>query len=229
MCNFVWRIKENQSLCVYIVIEEENSSEFYIEVALLALTYKRKLLLGSLSWSSRRKFSLVTQSCSTLCDHIDCSTPGFPVHHQHPEMVQTYAHWVVHPTISSLSSRSPAFSLSPASGSFPVSQFLASSGQSTGASPSVSVLLMNIQNWFPFRIDWFDLLAVQGTLKSLLQHYSSKPSVLQCSAFFLVQYPYMTSFLVHTHAWLLEKPYLWLDRPLLAKWCLLFNCCLGLS
>ena len=150
MCNFVWRIKENQSLCVYIVIEEENSSEFYIEVALLALTYKRKLLLGSLSWSSRRKFSLVTQSCSTLCDHIDCSTPGFPVHHQHPEMVQTYAHWVVHPTISSLSSRSPpAFSLSPASGSFPVSQFLASSGQSIGASALASVLPMSIQDWFP--------------------------------------------------------------------------------
>ena len=150
MCNFVWRIKENQSLCVYIMIEEENSSEFYIEVALLALTYKSKLLLGSLSWSSRRKFSSVTQSCSTLWDHIDCSTPGFPVHHQHPEMVQTHAHWVIHPTISSLSSCSPpAFSLSPALGSFPVSQFLASSGQSIGASALASVLPMSIQDWFP--------------------------------------------------------------------------------
>ena len=61
-----------------------------------------------------------------------------------------------------------------------------------------------------FRIDWLDLLAVQGMLKSLLQHYSSKASILQCSAFFIAQ-------LSHNHIWLLEKPYPWLDRPLLAK------------
>ena len=60
-----------------------------------------------------------------------------------------------------------------------------------------------------FRTDWFDLLEVQGTLKSLLQHHSSKSSVLWCSAFFMIQ-------LSHP-AWLLEKPYLWLDGPLLAK------------
>ena len=60
-----------------------------------------------------------------------------------------------------------------------------------------------------FRMDWFDLLAVQGTLKSLLQHHSSKASILQCSAFFIVQlsHPYMTA----------EKAYPWLDGPLLAK------------
>ena len=60
-----------------------------------------------------------------------------------------------------------------------------------------------------FRVDWFDVLAVQGTLKTLLQHHSSKASVLQHSAFFLVQFshPYMTT----------EKPWLWLYRPLLAK------------
>ena len=60
-------------------------------------------------------------------------------------------------------------------------------GQSIGASASASVLLMNIQGWFPFRIDWFDLLAVQGTLKSLPQHHSSKASILWCSAFSMVQ------------------------------------------
>ena len=61
-----------------------------------------------------------------------------------------------------------------------------------------------------FRIDWFDLLTVQGTLKSLLQHHSSKASILRRSAFFMVQlsHPYMTTG---------KKPYLWLDRPLLAK------------
>ena len=60
-----------------------------------------------------------------------------------------------------------------------------------------------------FRMDWFDLPAVQGTLKSLLQHHSSKASILQDSAFFIVQ--------LSIHTWLLDKPLLWLDRPLLAK------------
>ena len=66
-----------------------------------------------------------------------------------------------------------------------------SGGQSTGA--SASVLPMNIQVYF-FRMDWLDVLAVQGTLKSLLQHHSSKAPILRCSAFFMVQlsHPYMT-------------------------------------
>ena len=73
-----------------------------------------------------------------------------------------------------------------------MSQFFAFGSQSIGA--SVSVLPMNIQD-FCFRINWLDLLAVQGTLKSLLQHHSSKASILQCSAFFTVQlsHAYMTT------------------------------------
>ena len=80
-----------------------------------------------------------------------------------------------------------------ASGSLPVSQLSTSGGQSVGVSASASVLPMNIQD--SFRIDWLDLLAVQGTLKSLLQHHSSKASILHCSTFFMVQllYPYMTT------------------------------------
>ena len=96
--------------------------------------------------------------------------------------------WWCHPTISSsvipFSSCPQSF---PASGSFPVSQPFPSGGQSIGASASASVLPMNIQGLFPFRIDWLDLLAVQGTLKSLLQHHNSKASILRCSAFFIVQ------------------------------------------
>ena len=61
-----------------------------------------------------------------------------------------------------------------------------------------------------FRMDWLDLLAVQGTLKSLLQHHSSKASIFRCSAFFTVQ-------LSHPYIWPLEKPQPWLDRPLFAK------------
>ena len=82
------------------------------------------------------------------------------------------------------------------SGSFPVSQFLTSGGQNIGVLASASDLPMNIQDWFHLGwMDWLDFLAVQGTLKSLLQHHSSKASILQLSAFFIVQLsnPYMTT------------------------------------
>ena len=83
-------------------------------------------------------------------------------------------------------------SIFPSIRSFPMSQLFASGGQSIGASVSASVLPMNIHWLIFFRIVWFDL-AVQGTPKSLLQHHSSKASILQCSAFFIVQlsHPYM--------------------------------------
>ena len=98
------------------------------------------------------------------------------------------------PTISSsvvpFSSCLQSFS---ASGSFLMSQLFASGGQSIGVSASTSVLPVNIQDWFPLGLT--DLLAVQGTLKSLLQHHSSKASILRRSVFFVVQlsHPYMTS------------------------------------
>ena len=71
----------------------------------------------------------------------------------------------------------------PASGSFPVNWLFASGGQSIGA--SASVLAMNISGLFSFMVDWFDILAVQGNLKSLLQDQCSKASILQWSAFFM--------------------------------------------
>ena len=76
-----------------------------------------------------------------------------------------------------------------------MSQLCISGGQSTGVSASTSVLPMNTQDYISFRMDWFDLLAVQGTLKSFPQHHSSKASILPCSAFFIVQlsHPYMTT------------------------------------
>ena len=88
--------------------------------------------------------SSVAQSCPTVCNPMDCSTPGLPVHHQLPEFTQTHLHWVS-PTISSsivpLSSCLQSF---PASGSFPMSQLFTGGGQSTGVSASASVLPMNI-------------------------------------------------------------------------------------
>ena len=101
-----------------------------------------------------------------------------------------------HPTISSsVISFSSCLQSFPASGSFPMNQFFASGSQRIGVSASASVLPMNIQDWFPLGWTSLDLLAVQGTLKSLLQHHSSKASILHCSAFFIVQlsHLYMTT------------------------------------
>ena len=101
-----------------------------------------------------------------------------------------------HPTIScSVIPFSSCLQSCPASGSFPMSQFFALAGQSIGVSASASVIPMNIQDWIP--LVWTSWISLQskGLLKSLLQHHSSKVSVLRCSAFFIVQlsYPYMTN------------------------------------
>ena len=155
------------------------------------------VLVGTdLKKDSLVKFSSVTQLCPTLCDPMDCRTPGLPVHHQLLEITQTHVHWVsdatqpFHPVIP-FSCRLQSF---PETGSFQMSQLFASGGQSTGVSVSTSVFPLNIQDR-SFRMDWLDLLAVQGTLKSLLQHHSSKASILQHSVFFRVQFShlYMTT------------------------------------
>ena len=126
------------------------------------------------------------------------SMPGFPVLYHLPEFAQTHVHWVgdavqtSHPVIPFCS----CLESFPASGSFPISWLFLSGGQSIGVSPSrYYQSFQEYSGLISFRIDWFDLLAVQGTLKSFLQHYSSKASILQCSAFFMVQlsYPYMTT------------------------------------
>ena len=102
----------------------------------------------------------------------------------------------MHPTISF--SVVPFFSglqSFPASGSFPMSHFFLSCGQSIGASTSAYILPMSYSGLISFRINWFDLLAVQGTVQSLHQHHSSKASILQRSAFFMIQLslPYITT------------------------------------
>ena len=128
---------------------------------------------------------------------MDCSTPGFPVHHQLPELTQIHVHRVgdaiqpshpcrpllllpsIFPSISIFYSESVLRIRWPKYWSF-----------SFSVSPS-----NEYSGLISLRIDWLDLLAVQGTLKSLLQHYSSKASILRCSAFFIVQlsHPYMTT------------------------------------
>ena len=141
------------------------------------------------------QFSSVAKSCLTLCSSMDCSTPGFPVHHQLPELTETHVHWisdVIQPSHPLSSHSPPAFNLSQHPGLF---QWVSSSGgQSIGASASASVLPMNIQNWFP--LEWTGWISLQSKgLSSLLQHHSSKASIIQRSAFFMVQlsHPYMTA------------------------------------
>ena len=120
------------------------------------------------------------------------STLGLPVHHQLSEFTETHVHWIgdaIQPS-HPLSEKPFSFHLQsfPASGSFQMSQFFASGGQNISSSDEYSELIS-------FRMDWLDLLAVQGTLKNLLQHHGSKASILQCSAFFiaLLSHPYMTT------------------------------------
>ena len=126
---------------------------------------------------------------------MDCSTPGFPVYHQLQEFTQTYVHWVgdaIQPS-HPLSPSPPTFNLSQHQGLF---QWVSSSLQ---VPKVLEFQLQHPSNEYSrlisFRMDWLDLLAVQGTLKSLLQHHSSKASILGHSAFFMVQlsYPYITT------------------------------------
>ena len=144
------------------------------------------------------QFSSIAQSCLTLWPHglqharLPCPSPTSRVYSNSCPLSQ----WC-HPTISSsvvpFSSHLQSF---PASGSFQMSQFFASGGQSIGISASASVLSMNIQDWFPLGwTDWLDFLAVQGTLKNILQHHSSKAPILRRSVYFIVQLsrPYMTT------------------------------------
>ena len=127
---------------------------------------------------------------------MDCSTPGFPAHLQLPKLAQTHVHWfsdVIQPA-HPLSSPSPVFNLSQNQG---LSQWVSSLHQ------VAKVFKFQLQHQsfseysglISFRMDWLDLHAVQGTLKSLLQHHSSKASIPWCSAFFMVQlsHPNMTT------------------------------------
>ena len=141
------------------------------------------------------QFSSVAQSCPTLCDPMDYSTPGLPVCHQLQEFTQTHVHWV-------RDAIQPSYSLLSPSPTFNPSQYQNLLNWFSSSHQVAKILDFQLQyqsfQWIFrnnfFRIDWLDLLAVQGTLNSLLQYRSSKASILTHSALFIVQlsHPYMT-------------------------------------
>ena len=151
--------------------------------------------------------SSVAQSCLTLCDPAARQASLYIINSW--ELTQTHVHQVsdaIQPTDTLLSPSSLVFNLSQHQGVF---QWVSSSHQVAkvfifSISPS-----KEYSGLISFRIDWLDLLEVQGTLKSLLQHHSSKALILQFSTFFIIQlsHPYITT----------AKPQLWLDGPLSAK------------
>ena len=148
-------------------------------------------------WPISAQFSSVTQSCPILCDPMDCSRPGFSVQHQLLEFIQTHVHWVG----DAIQPSHPLVSASPPTFIFPSISIFSNESALSIRWPKYWSFSFNISpsNEHPglisFMMDWLCLLAVQGTLKSLLQYHSSKASILRWSAFFIVQlsHPYMTT------------------------------------
>ena len=142
-------------------------------------------------WSFIVQFSSATESCPTPWDPMDCSTPDFPIHHQFPELAQTHHHQVgdaIQPPYPLSSPSPPAFSLFPRIRVFSNESVLHIRWLKFWSFSFIISPSNKYSRLISFRMDWLNLLAVQGILKSLLQHHSSKASILQCSAFFMVHF-----------------------------------------
>ena len=129
----------------------------------------------------------------TVCDPMNFGTPGFPVLHYLPEFAQTHVHRVS-------DTLQPSHPLLPPASESSNESARCISGQSIGTSASASVFSNEYSGLISFKTDWFDLLAVQGILKSLRQHHSLKASILRYSAFFMVQLSHLYMSTVKTTA-----------------------------
>jgi len=148
------------------------------------------------------QFSSVAQSCPTLCDPMNCSMPGLPVHHRLLEFTQTHVHRVgdaIQPSHPLLSPFPPAPSPSlPASESFPMSQLFTWGGQSTGVSSLAPFLPKNTQGWSP--LEWTGWISLQS--KGLSRVFSN--ATVQKHQFFGAQPSSQSN--SHIHTWPQEKP-----------------------
>ena len=182
------------SLQTYI---DKSREGIFIPPKDLALSWIQNSLFFRTMMVGIIQFSSVTQRCLTLCDPMNHSMPGLPANRQLPEFTQTHVHWVgdaIQPSHPLSSPSPPALNLSQHQSLF---KWVSSSHQVS------KVLEFQLQHqslqWTPktdlLWMDWLDLLAVQGTLKTLLQHHSSKASILLCSALLIIQlsHPYMTT------------------------------------
>ena len=171
-----------------------------LEIALLTTTTKESHRIDI-------QFSSIAQSCPTLFDLMNCSTPGLPVHHQFLEFTQSYIHRVS----DSIQSSHPLLSSSPPAPnpsqhqSFPVNQLFAWGGQSAGVSALASFLPKNTQDWSP--LEWTGWISLRS--KGLSRVFSN--TTVQKHQFFGAQPSSQSN--SHIHTWLLEKPYPWLDGP----------------
>ena len=147
-------------------------------------SYLINLILFQNRLLSAVQFSLVAQLCPTLCDPMDCSMPGFPVHHQLPEFTQTHVHWVgeaIQPSHPLSSPSPPAFNRSQHLRVFSMSQFFAQGGQSIGVSASASVLPVNIQDWSP--LGWTGWISLQSKGLSIWLWRAPNSSLVASPAF----------------------------------------------
>ena len=162
-------------------------------------------------WIPSVQFNSIAQSCLTLCDPMNHSMPGVSIHHQLPEFIQTHVHRVS----DAIQPSHPLLSLSPPAPnpsqhqSFPMNQFFAWNGQSTGVSALALVLPKNTQDWSPF--EWTGWISLQS--KGISRVFSN--TTVQKHQFFSAQLSSQSNSRILT--WPLEKPQPWLDGPLLAK------------
>ena len=146
----------------------------------------RSIVSGSLQFHGLSlQFSSVAQSCPTLCDPMNRSTPGLPVHHQLPEFTQTHVHRVSDAIQPSHPLSSPSPPALPASESFPMSQLFTWGSQSTGVSALASLLPKNTQDWSPLYSPWNSLGQNTGVgslslLQGILPTQGLNPSILHC-------------------------------------------------
>ena len=143
-------------------------------------------------------FSSVAQLCPILCNPMNCSMPGLPVHHQLSEFTQTHVHRVSDKISSSVVPFASCPQSLPASGSFPMSQLFAWDGHIIGVSASTSVLPVNTQDWSP--LGWTGWISLQS--KGLSRVFSN--TTVQKHQFFSTQLSSQSN--SHIHTWPQEKP-----------------------